>query len=131
MACYADAAESYVLHLLVNKGDPARKPHSSRAVKIQLFKLSNDCELLQAMARDASAAKEAGVAFWSEVIEVGDIDGGGFIDTITVYRFTHWILTGKAAPKTRGYQDNYVLQGQKVAIRAITGEMEGARWYHC
>lgn len=124
--CYTDASGSYILDLLVNKAKPAPKSQLSHALQIQLFKLDKGTRL-QSMARDASSANEAGVAFLPELIEVGDIDGDGLIDPIIVYRFFE---------RDRSLQDDafsgrikiiMFYKGQKVAIRAVTGTLDGSR----
>jgi hypothetical protein len=125
--CYVDASGSHVLHLLVDKGNAARKPQLSRAVQVRLMKLGDGARL-ESMARDASAADEAGVAFLPEFLDVGDIDGDGLIDPIVVYRF--YALDG-GRPDRDAFAGRIKLitfyKGQKVAIRAVTGTLDEAR----
>lgn len=124
--CYADASGSYVLHLLVDKGKAARERQLPRAVQLQLFKLTGGALRPQTVARDASAANEAGVAFLPELIDVGDIDGDGLIDPVIVYRF--YAADGDSDDDFSGRIKLITFyKGQKVAIRAVTGMLDGSR----
>lgn len=125
--CYSDASGSYVLDLLADQGQAARQPKLARALQIQLFKL-RDGARLQSTARDASAVDEAGMAFLPELLEVSDIDGDGLIDPIIVYRFYASDRDGQGSDAYAGRIKIITFyKGQKVAIRAVTGELDGAR----
>lgn len=125
--CYADAAGNHVLYLMGDKGSGPRGQQLSQSIQIQLYTLS-DSARPQAIARDAAADVEAGVAFLPDLIEVGDIDGDGLIDPIIVYRF---FLPESERQGGDAYSGRIKIitfyKGQKVVIRAITGMLDGSR----
>ncbi len=127
--CYSDQSGSYVLYLTEKQDVKRGEEKLSSAVEAHLLKIEADKSLSSiASIRDKANADEAGMEFWSKLIEISDIDNDGNIEPILVYRFYNKDETKIDRDAFSGRIKIIMLyKGSKIVIRAITGNLDGER----
>lgn len=128
--CYRDQSGNYVLYLTEKQDKAYASEKLSSAIEAHLFKIENDKSLSSPISiRDQANKAEAGLEFWSKLTEITDIDNDGNIDPILVYRFYNASDAGKINRDAFSGRIKIILfyKGEKVVIRAITGDLDGER----
>ncbi|MFZ6657339.1 M949_RS01915 family surface polysaccharide biosynthesis protein [Undibacterium sp. TJN19] len=128
--CYSDQSGKHVLYLTEKQDKVYANEKLSSAVEAHLFTLESDNSFsLPVRIRDKADSEEAGIGFWSKLVELKDIDGDGLIDPILVYRV--YDQKDSNAVNTDAYSGRIKIillyKGSKVVIRAITGTLDGER----
>ncbi|MFZ6875848.1 M949_RS01915 family surface polysaccharide biosynthesis protein [Undibacterium sp. Di27W] len=127
--CYSDQSGSYVLYLTEKQDRTYGAEKLSSAVEAHLFKIASDKSLSNVISiRDRAESEEAGMEFWSKLTEIADIDRDGNIDPILVYRFYNQDGANTDREAFSGRLKIIMFyKGEKVVIRAITGNLDGER----
>lgn len=128
--CYSDHGGNYVLYLTEKQDKVFAANKLSSAIEAHLFQVQNDKSLTKVLSiRDKAGNNEAGLEFWSKLTEIIDIDKDGSIDPILVYRFYNAGDDGKVNYDAFAGRIKIILfyKGEKVVIRAITGDLDGER----
>ncbi|MFZ6746731.1 M949_RS01915 family surface polysaccharide biosynthesis protein [Undibacterium sp. JH2W] len=127
--CYGDQSGNYVLYLTEKQDKTYGSEKLSSAVEAHLFKIASDKSLSNIISiRDRAENEEAGMEFWSKLTEISDIDRDGNIDPILVYRFYKQDGAGTDREAFSGRIKIIMFyKGEKVVIRAITGNLDGER----
>ncbi|PXX37907.1 M949_RS01915 family surface polysaccharide biosynthesis protein [Undibacterium pigrum] len=128
--CYRDQSGNYALYLTEKQDKAYASEKLSSAIEAHLFKIENDKSLSTPISiRDQASKAEAGLEFWSKLTEITDIDKDGSMDPILVYRFYNASDAGKINRDAFSGRIKIILfyKGEKVVIRAITGDLDGER----
>ncbi|MDQ0569538.1 hypothetical protein QFZ42_001372 [Variovorax paradoxus] len=128
--CYEDRSGGYVLVLGEKQDLPFPGELLSSAIEASLFKVGSSGVLARQWSiRDFAGKEDAGVNFRSKLAEFRDLDADGLIDPILVYRF--FAPDGVDSFNNDHFSGGIKIiafhQGRKVAIHAITGNLDGER----
>ena len=129
---YADKTGDYALYLSGTSDRRYPDETLSTAVAAQLFRKAPDGSMaLQWVIRDHAGKDEAGVSFSPHLMEFPDLAGDGVVTPMVVYQFAVF------KEGTSDVVDDDSFSGRikliwfhgttKIAIRAITGDLDGDR----
>jgi hypothetical protein len=128
--CYIDRSGSYALMLFEKQDRPFPDEMLSSAIQATLFKLGSDGALTRQWSiRDFAGKADAGINFRSKLVEFADLDADGLIEPILVYRF--FAPDDGSGFSSSDFSGGIKIitfhQGRKVAIHAITGQLDDER----
>jgi len=128
--CYIDRSGSYALLLFEKQDRPFPDEMLSSAIQATLFKVGSDGALTRQWSiRDFAGKADAGINFRSKLVEFADLDADGLIEPILVYRF--FAPDDGSGFSSSDFSGGIKIitfhQGRKVAIHAITGQLDGER----
>ena len=128
--CYIDRSGSYALLLFEKQDRPFPDEMLSSAIQATLFKLGSDGALTRQWSiRDFAGKADAGINFRSKLVEFADLDADGLIEPILVYRF--FAPDDGSGFSSSDFSGGIKIitfhQGRKVAIHAITGQLDDER----
>lgn len=128
--CYIDRSGSYALMLFEKQDRPFPDEMLSSAIQATHFKVGSDGALTRQWSiRDFAGKADAGINFRSKLVEFADLDADGLIEPILVYRF--FAPDDGSGFSSSDFSGGIKIitfhQGRKVAIHAITGQLDGER----
>jgi hypothetical protein len=128
--CYMDKSGSYALVLGEKQDMPFPGELLSSTIQASLFKVDSGGVLTRQWSiRDFAGKEYAGINFRSKLVEFPDLDADGLVDPILVYRF--FTPDGADGFSSGHFSGGIKIiafhQGRKVAIHAVTGNLDGER----
>jgi len=128
--CYIDRSGSYALMLFEKQDRPFPDEMLSSAIQATHFKVGSDGALTRQWSiRDFAGKADAGINFRSKLVEFADLDADGLIEPILVYRF--FAPDDGSGFSSSDFSGGIKIitfhQGRKVAIHAITGQLDDER----